>query len=256
MINAHTVKAFDADLAQLQAGIARLAGIAERTFAAAVADLIKVAPQGRAAAEIAAERNDIESLAVLTIARRQPLADDLRATVAAMWACQALHRVGDLAAEITRHGASLDRAACPPEAMREIEHLGGVARTQLASMVEAYLARNIETTLAVLARRRDVAVMHESVVDALVAGMQARSVNAEVGSRLVLCADAIADTGGAVSRLAEAVYYLIEGRPMVWDIFDALSAAETAPGLPLVPGASLPRHPSPPTSAEDTAGSG
>jgi phosphate transport system protein len=85
----HTMKAFDADLQELSRMIAEMGGLAERQIADAVDALNRrdailaqsVIPED---AKIDLLQREIEEKAILTIARRQPMAVDLRDVVGAL----------------------------------------------------------------------------------------------------------------------------------------------------------------------------
>ena len=85
----HTAKAFDTDLQELTRLVAEMGGLAERMIVDSVDALVRrdVALGQRVVAtdvEIDALQKKIEERAVLTIARRQPMAVDLREIVGAM----------------------------------------------------------------------------------------------------------------------------------------------------------------------------
>src|SRR5215203_658211 len=98
----HIVAAFDADLGGLRRSIAEMGGIAEKMLTDATAALVRD-DQTLAQAVIAADRRldelqrQIEERGILTIARRQPLAVDLREVIAALRVASNLERTGDLA---------------------------------------------------------------------------------------------------------------------------------------------------------------
>ncbi len=98
----HTVKAFDADLEGLRRTISEMGGIAEKMLADANSALVEhdaalaqtvVAADGR----LDLLQRNVEEQAILTIARRQPLAVDLREIVSALRIAGDLERAGDLA---------------------------------------------------------------------------------------------------------------------------------------------------------------
>ena len=102
MATEHTAKAFDSDLQELTRLVAEMGGLAERMIVESVDALIRrdVALGKRvvtADAEIDSLQHVIEERAVLTIARRQPMAVDLREIVGAMRVATDLERIGDLA---------------------------------------------------------------------------------------------------------------------------------------------------------------
>ena len=98
----HTAKAFDGDLQDLSRMVAEMGGLAEKQVADSVDALAKrdtALAQRVTSADlmIDALQNEIEEKAVLTIARRQPMAVDLREIVGAMRVATDLERIGDLA---------------------------------------------------------------------------------------------------------------------------------------------------------------
>ncbi|HTE97220.1 MAG TPA: PhoU domain-containing protein, partial [Bradyrhizobium sp.] len=98
----HTAKAFDSDLQELTRLVAEMGGLAERMIVESVDALIRrdIVLSKRvvaADAEIDSLQHVIEERAVLTIARRQPMAIDLREIVGAMRVATDLERIGDLA---------------------------------------------------------------------------------------------------------------------------------------------------------------
>src|SRR5450759_983205 len=101
MTDQHTTKAFDSDLQDLSRMVAEMGGLAEKQIADSVNALVKrdsaLAQRITAAdANIDALQREIEEKAVLTIARRQPMAVDLREIVGAL-------RLANDLAQIDRH---------------------------------------------------------------------------------------------------------------------------------------------------------
>ena len=85
----HTMKAFDADLQELSRMIAEMGGLAERLIGDAVDALNRrdaILAQSVIAedAKVDLLQREIEEKAILTIARRQPMAVDLRDVVGAL----------------------------------------------------------------------------------------------------------------------------------------------------------------------------
>src|SRR3981081_589392 len=102
MVSEHTAKAFDSDLQELTQLVAEMGGLAERMIVDSVDALTRrdVALGQRVAAadaEIDSLQRVIEERAVLTIARRQPMAGDLREIVGARRGGTDLARIRGLA---------------------------------------------------------------------------------------------------------------------------------------------------------------
>ena len=109
----HTTKAFDVDLQDLSRLVAEMGGLAEKNISDAVEALDKrdtalaqriVALDGK----IDMLQREIEEKAVLTIARRQPMAVDLRDVVGALRVANDLERIGDLAKNIAKRVTAID----------------------------------------------------------------------------------------------------------------------------------------------------
>src|SRR5207244_5103854 len=101
----HTAKTFVLDLQELTRMVAEMGGLAEKQTADAV-DALARRDADRAQRVVAADpaidslQREIEEKAVLTIARRQPMAVDLREIVGALRVANDLERIGDLAKNI------------------------------------------------------------------------------------------------------------------------------------------------------------
>src|SRR5258707_4944535 len=102
---AHTTKVFDSDLQELARAIAEMGGLAERQIAEAI-EALTTRDGARAQRIIAADatidamQRNIEERAIETIARRQPVADDLRQIVGILRIANEIERIGDLAKNI------------------------------------------------------------------------------------------------------------------------------------------------------------
>ncbi len=68
-------------------------------------------------------QHEIEEKAILTIARRQPMAVDLREIVGAMRVCNDLERIGDHAKHIAKRVVALDLDLHPQKLIRGVEHM-------------------------------------------------------------------------------------------------------------------------------------
>src|SRR6266446_2819472 len=154
VISDHTTKAFDIDLQELTRMVAEMGGLAEKQVADAV-DALAERDADRAQRTVAADpeidalQAQIEEKAVLTIARRQPMAVDLREIVGALRVSNDLERIGDLAKNIGKRVAALTGEFHPPKLMRGVEHMAAMVLAQLKEVLDAYAAHDLERALAV-----------------------------------------------------------------------------------------------------------
>ena len=122
----HTAKAFDADLRELTRMISELGHLVEKQIADALTNRNSELGQ-RAIAfdpQIDALQHEIEEKAVLTIARRQPMAIDLREIIGAIRTANDLERVGDLAKDIGKRVLPLSDDLHPANLIVSVEHMG------------------------------------------------------------------------------------------------------------------------------------
>jgi len=150
----HTTKAFDTDLQEITRKVAEMGGLTERQIADSVQALvdrdielgehvISVDPT------IDAMQREIEDKVILTIARRQPMAVDLRECVSAMHVCNDLERIGDHAKHIGKRVVALDGDFYPQKLIRGVEHMSALVLAQLKQVLDAYASRDLQAALAV-----------------------------------------------------------------------------------------------------------
>src|SRR5262249_827400 len=112
-MSTHTMKAFDADLEELSRMVAEMGGLAEKEIADSI---MALARRGLDLAQrvialdptVDALQRTIEEKAILTIARRQPMAVDLRDIVGSLRVSNDLERIGDHAKNIAKRVLALD----------------------------------------------------------------------------------------------------------------------------------------------------
>src|ERR1700684_450905 len=139
----HTAKAFDTDLQEITRKVAEMGGLAERQITDAVqalADRDLALGERVIAADpaIDAMQRDIEEKAILTIARRQPMAVDLREVVGAMRVCNDLERIGDHAKHIGKRVVALGGDLYPQTLIRGVEHMADLVLAQIKQVLDAY----------------------------------------------------------------------------------------------------------------------
>ena len=108
----HTLKAFDKELDAIERRIAGMGGIAEKMVVDAIdalanADTVLAHEIVATDPRLDALQREIEDMAVLTIARRQPVASDLRELIGAIRIAGDLERVSDLAKNIAKRTVKL-----------------------------------------------------------------------------------------------------------------------------------------------------
>ena len=215
----HTAKAFDTDLQEITRKVAEMGGLAEQQIADAIQALVdrNVELGERAIAidpQIDALQHEIEDKAVLTIARRQPMAVDLREIVGAMRVCNDLERIGDHAKHIGKRVVALDGDFYPQQLIRGVEHMTEIVLGLLKQVLDAYVARDLNAALEVWKGDEEVDSMCTSLFRELFTYMMEDPRNITLCMHLMFCAKDIERMGDHATNIAETVYYMIEGRPI------------------------------------------
>ena len=215
----HTTKAFDADLQDIKRRVAEMGGLAERQIADATRALVE---RDAELAEqvittdptIDAMQHEIEEKAVLTIARRQPMAVDLREIVGAMRVCNDLERIGDHAKHIGKRVVVLGADFHAQKLIRGVEHMAELVGTLLKEVLDAYASRDLAAALAVWNGDEEVDALCTALFRELLTYMMEDPRNITLCIHLMFCAKDIERMGDHATNIAETVYYMIEGRPI------------------------------------------
>jgi phosphate transport system protein len=215
----HITKAFDADLQDLNRMVAEMGGLAEREIADCVQALTRrdtaLARKLIATdAQIDALQRDIEERAILTIARRQPMAVDLRDVVGALRVANEIERIGDLAKNIGKRVLDLSGEYPSLKLIRGVEHMGSLVLTQLKRVLDAYAARNVEEAMEVWRRDEEIDAMCVSLFRELLTYMMEDPRSITFCIHLLFSAKNIERMGDHATNIAETVHYMIKGEPL------------------------------------------
>ena len=215
----HTAKAFDTDLQDIKRRVAEMGGLAERQIADATRALVErdvdLAEQVITTdPTIDAMQHEIEEKAVLTIARRQPMAVDLREIVGAMRVCNDLERIGDHAKHIGKRVVVLGADFHAQKLIRGVEHMAELVAALLKQVLDAYAGRDLAAALVVWNGDEEVDALCTALFRELLTYMMEDPRNITLCIHLMFCAKDIERMGDHATNIAETVYYMIEGRPI------------------------------------------
>ena len=216
----HIAKAYDADLEELTRRVAEMGGLAEKQIVESVDALVK-RDNTRAQRVVAADdaidalQREIEEKAILTIARRQPMAIDLREIVSALRVANDLERIGDLAKNIGKRVMALPDDFYPQKLIRGVEHMSSMVLAQLKQVLDAYAGRDLGKAMAVWSGDEQIDAMCTSLFRELLTYMMEDPRNITFCIHLMFCAKNIERMGDHATNIAETVHYMIEGRTIV-----------------------------------------
>jgi phosphate transport system protein len=215
----HTIRAFDADLQELARMIAEMGGLAERQIGDALDALNRldtVLAQGVVVADarIDALQREIEEKAILTIARRQPMAVDLRDIVGALRVANDLERIGDLAKNIAKRVEVVGGELNLQKVMRGVEHMTELVLTQIKNVLDAYARRDVVKAVQVWRGDEEVDAVNNSLFRELLTYMMEDPRNISVCIHLLFCAKNIERMGDHATNIAETIHYMVEGQTL------------------------------------------
>ena len=211
----HTIRAFDEELARLRTMIAEMGGLAELQLAGAVEALTNRDPDK--AARVAGDDRRIdaleveaENLVIQMIARRSPVADDLREIIAALKMTSMLERIGDSAKNIAKRVPVVVQSP-PIRAAATIPKMAAEARRMLGQVLDAYAERDSEKAVAVWKSDDRVDALYNTLFRDLLTDMTESPATVTAATHLLFIAKNIERIGDQATNIAEEVYYTIEG---------------------------------------------
>ncbi|KRE02775.1 PhoU family transcriptional regulator [Bosea sp. Root670] len=213
----HIVRSYDTDLEGIRRSLAEMGGMAERMLGDSTVALVR---RDTALAQkiISADQRldnlqrEVEEKAVLTIARRQPLAQDLRELISAIRLASDIERVGDLAKNIAKRAVAIAGQFQPPHrAVVGLEHISRLVQAQLKDVLDAYAATNEQKALEVWKRDDEIDALYTSLFRELLTYMMEDPRNITFCTHLLFCAKNIERIGDHTTNIAETIHYLVTG---------------------------------------------
>ena len=220
MADQHTVRAYDKDLDLLERRIAEMGGLAEKMVIDAV-DALSTGDSALAQQVVETDprldllQREIEEQATLTIARRQPVANDLREIIGAIRVAGDLERVGDLAKNIAKRSLKIGIESRLPRAIVGIKHMNDFATELMKDVLDAYAQRDVDRARDVWERDADLDALEDSVFRDLLTHMMEDPRNITFCAHLLFCSKNIERIGDHATNIAETVFYMIEGQQML-----------------------------------------
>jgi len=215
----HTIRAFDADLGELSRMVAEMGGLAEKEIADSIMALarrdVDLAQKVIALdPTVDALQRTIEEKVILTIARRQPMAVDLRDIVGSLRVSNDLERIGDLAKNIAKRVLALDADITFSQVIRGVEEMTKLVLAQVKQVLDAYASRDVEKALEVWRRDEEIDAVNNSLFRELLTYMMEDPRNITSCTHLLFCTKNIERMGDHATNIAETVHYMVEGRPL------------------------------------------
>ena len=142
------------------------------------------------------------------LALRQPMAVDLRETLAAIKTAAELERIGDLAKNIAKRALVLNREP-PIRLTQSLARMGKAALGQLKQVLDAYSTRNADLAEAVWSQDDEIDEIYNSLFRELLTYMMEDPRTIGLCTHLLFVAKNIERSGDHATNIAETVYHMV-----------------------------------------------
>jgi len=218
MASEHIIKSYDEELQRLDNAIAQMGGLAESQLGAAIEAVIKrdsdIATEViEGDVQVDTLERDIESLVTRLLALRQPMARDLRQSIAALKIASDLERIGDYAANVAKRSIALNQTP-PVKPVYAIPRMGRLCQAMIKDVLDAYVERDADKALAVWLRDEELDEMYTSLFRELLTYMIEDPRNITACTHLLFMAKNIERIGDHATNIAETLYFMVHGTPL------------------------------------------
>ena len=216
----HTVKSFGEQLETLSALVAQMGGLTEAQLASAI-EAISRRDSGAAERAVGGDSRidemqvQIEERALKLLALRQPMAVDLRETLAAIKTAGELERIGDLAKNIAKRGLVLAKGEPVTPFNRSIDRMGKLVGERLKTVLDAYSAKDIDAAVDVWNRDEEVDEHYNAIFRELLTYMMGDPRTITPCTHLLFVAKNLERIGDHATNIAEIVHYEFTGDAIV-----------------------------------------
>lgn len=229
----HIVRSFTEELEALTTAVSRMGGLAEEAVANALATISR---RDTALAQQVIERDalldeaqrEIERKITRILALRQPMARDLRQTIAALKLAADIERIGDLAKNIAKRSLNMD-AVLPASVLRGIERMGKLAVAQLKQVLDAFGTGAPGGAVSVWLQDEELDEHYNSLFRELLTYMMEDPRKIGPTTHLLFIAKNLERIGDHCTNMAEVVHYMETGEEIAGVRPKADSLGQPAP---------------------------
>lgn len=221
-MNSHTVRAFDEELATLSRKINEMGGIAESMLtdaldALAKRDQIKAQAVVKRDLVMDALQAEIEERAFLVVAKRQPMANDLRTIMGTIRIAGDLERIGDLLKNIGKRVGAMDAGFLGMRTLSGIRHMADIVHGQVKMVLDSFAQNKPDLARDVWLSDGTVDQLHNALFRELLTYMMEDPRSITFSAHLLFIAKNIERVGDHATNIAETVYFIETGTPLTGD---------------------------------------
>jgi phosphate transport system protein len=211
----HTVTSFDTDIGGMRRAILAMGQLAAEQFRRAVAS-VGTGDAGLVAEILATERRvnrlhvEIDGLCSEIIAKRQPIAVDLREVIGTIHIAADLERIGDEAKKIAKKGRVISGDTLQ-DVVRDMRGMADRAADMFDRALDALTRHDVSVAAGLAASDDEVDALRESLTSALVGRMGTDPACIEPALNLVMIVRSIERVADHAESIGEIIVNVSEG---------------------------------------------
>ena len=211
----HTYRQFDTDIDAMRSAVSTMGGLVERQIVRAI-DAVRHGDL-RLLTQVLEDERVVNQLHVESdlrcnrmIARRQPIAVDLREIIAVIHSINDLERIGDEAKKIALKAQHFNGRELPinPD---KIQRMADLVAEMLGAAIDAFVRHDTAVSKRLAERDREVDGLRDDLVEELIARMSAEPTKVSDLLGLVFVVQSIERVGDHAKNIAEYVIHVVEG---------------------------------------------
>ena len=215
MDHQHIVKSFDQEIAGLNSRISEMGNACQAQIEKAIQSLntMDLELARRVIREDASLNRlcaGLEDAAVKLLARRQPMAVDLRYLLSALRVGAELERIGDYAASIAKRVLELNNNS-QEEVVELISQIAQICRDMLRDAIESFVELDVKRGMDVWHRDNDVDRKFARMMTLLRKKMQEHTETIEDCTQLIFMGRCLERIGDHITNISEDIFYIETG---------------------------------------------
>ena len=215
-IREHTNREYEGELRKLREQLLRMGAKVEEVIRGSIEALLE-RNTDLATHMIAVDRRinqmevDIDGLCLSILARRQPVASDLRFITMALKLVTDLERIGDLGVNISERVIELN-AEVPLKPYVDLPNMANEVQTMLREALDAFVALDPEAARKVIERDNIIDAYYSQIFRELLTYMMEDTHNIFRATRLQSIAKYLERIGDHATNVAEMVVFMVKGQ--------------------------------------------
>jgi len=207
---------FDEELTELKKNILKMASLVDESIERALKSLVNRVDELAEAVEEDDEQIDmleitIDKQCLELLARRQPIAIDLRFITSVMKINSDLERIGDLAGNIA-HKARILNKLPKLKPLIDIPKMADIIREMLKGVMTALVDMNSELARKICDRDSEIDGLYVQVFREVLTHMMADTKNIKTGIELILVAKHLERMADHITNVAEDIVYMVDAK--------------------------------------------